>query len=55
MMNIAHGNDLTKSAISPFIVNRNGKNVKLMDNVADNTDIKNSRGAAIEACHRDMP
>ena len=55
IMNIAHGKVFTKSAISPFIVNRNGKNVRLMDNVAERTDMKNSRGAATVACRRVIP
>ena len=41
MMNIAQGNDFTKSPISPC--------------VAESTDMKNSRGAAMAACQRDMP
>ena len=55
MINIAHGKVFTKSAISPFMVKRKGKNVRLIDSVADRTDLKNSRGAAIVAWRRSMP
>ena len=52
MINIAHGKVFT---ISPFMVKRKGKNVRLIDSVADRTDLKNSRGAAIVAWRRSMP
>ena len=55
MMNIAQGNDFTKSPISPCMVMRNGKKVSDMLSVAESTDMKNSRGAAMAACQRDMP
>ena len=55
MMNIAQGNDFTKSPISPCMVMRKGKKVSDMLSVAESTDMKNSRGAAMAACQRDMP
>ena len=55
MMNIAQGNDFTKSPMSPCIVMRKGKNVSEMLSVAESTDMKNSLGAAMAACQRDMP
>ena len=55
IMNIAQGNDLTKSPMSPCMVKRNGKKVSEMLSVTESTDMKNSRGAAMAACQRDIP
>jgi len=52
---MAHGKDRIKSNCIPCMVKRNGKNVMLMANVADITDMKNSFGAAIVACQRVIP
>ena len=55
MMNMAQGNDFTKSPMSPCMVKRNGKKVSEMLSVAESTDMKNSLGAEMAACQRDMP
>ena len=55
MMVIAHGKLSKNSVRPPFIKIISGKNVMLIDSVAESIDLKKWRALSIAACQRDMP